>query len=77
MYVCICNGVTESRIRQAVADGDTTFEALQEHLDVSTCCGCCEEEVRAVLNDCLQTQRNNTKSRYLSPPEPELMSALR
>ena len=53
MYVCLCNAVSERRIRQAVANGDTTFEALQESLEVSTCCGCCEQEVRDILADCL------------------------
>jgi bacterioferritin-associated ferredoxin len=54
MYVCICNAVSERRIRQAVASGDTTFEALREDLGVATCCGCCEEEVREILADCLE-----------------------
>ncbi|MGH8161398.1 MAG: (2Fe-2S)-binding protein, partial [Gammaproteobacteria bacterium] len=36
MYICICNGVTERRIREAVAAGTTSFEALQERLKVST-----------------------------------------
>ncbi|MDN5864357.1 MAG: (2Fe-2S)-binding protein [Gammaproteobacteria bacterium] len=68
MYVCICNGVTERRIREAVAAGDTTFEALQEDLGVATCCGCCEEEVRGVLTACLRTQRNNTQCGFIAKP---------
>ncbi|MGH8274968.1 MAG: (2Fe-2S)-binding protein [Gammaproteobacteria bacterium] len=56
MYVCICNGVTERHIRAAVAEGATSFEALQERLEVSTCCGCCEEEVREILADCLKNK---------------------
>lgn len=53
MYVCICNGVTDRRIREAIADGARNFEALQETLGVSTCCGCCEDEVRELLAEYL------------------------
>lgn len=51
MYVCICNAVTDHRIREAVSQGADTFEALRERLDVSTCCGCCECEVRHILEE--------------------------
>lgn len=60
MYVCLCNAVSERRIRRAVASGDTSFEALQEDLGVSTCCGCCEEEVRDILADCLDKHEGKT-----------------
>lgn len=76
MYVCICNGVTERRIRQAVAEGCTSFDALQEKLAVSTCCGCCEEEVREILADCLQTQSNNAEDHSTGNPARKLEPAL-
>lgn len=53
MYVCICNRVSDNRIRNAVAAGVNSFEALQDTLNVSTCCGCCEPEVRETLQECL------------------------
>ncbi|MGH8426469.1 MAG: (2Fe-2S)-binding protein [Gammaproteobacteria bacterium] len=56
MYVCCCNAVTDHRIREAVTEGDTTFEALQESLEVSTCCGCCESEVREILVESLKSK---------------------
>ncbi len=56
MYVCICNGVTDHSIRRAIAAGARSFEALQETLGVSTCCGCCEEEVRELLAECLECE---------------------
>ncbi|HET7674096.1 MAG TPA: (2Fe-2S)-binding protein [Gammaproteobacteria bacterium] len=49
MYVCVCNTVSDRRIREAVAAGASSFEALQATLGVSTCCGCCEPEVREML----------------------------
>lgn len=63
MYVCICHGVSERRIREAVAGSETTFEALQDSLGVSTCCGCCEEEVREILADSLEKQ-NQSKNKH-------------
>jgi bacterioferritin-associated ferredoxin len=49
MYVCVCNTVTDHRIREAIEAGADDFEALQAELGVSTCCGCCEPEVREIL----------------------------
>jgi len=52
MYVCVCNAITDSEIRESYADGARTFEALQDELGVSTCCGCCEPMVRDILATC-------------------------
>lgn len=51
MYVCVCNTISDRRIREAVAAGADNFEALQQELGVSTCCGCCESEVRELLGE--------------------------
>jgi bacterioferritin-associated ferredoxin len=56
MYVCLCNAVPEKRVREAVAEGSTDFETLQAVTGVSTCCGCCEPEVRNLLEDVLDEQ---------------------
>jgi len=52
MYVCVCNAVTDSDIREAYAEGARTFDALQDQLGVSTCCGCCESTARDILATC-------------------------
>lgn len=57
MYVCVCNAVTDSEIREAYADGARTFEALQDELAVSTCCGCCEPMVRDIVATCRAEDR--------------------
>lgn len=49
MFVCVCQAVTSDDIRQAVADGATTFEQLQARTACSTCCGCCEAEARTLF----------------------------
>lgn len=49
MYVCICNAVTESQVKAAIAEGATNADALADCLGVGTCCGSCRPTVDAVL----------------------------
>ncbi len=42
MVICVCQNITERDIATAVASGCSSFAALQEKLEVSTCCGTCE-----------------------------------
>ena len=51
MFVCICNAVKEAQIKQAIAQGHDTLEALQSELDVATCCGGCQPIVDQYLAD--------------------------
>ena len=49
MYVCICNGVTDNDIRDAVYDGARNMRDLAEQLDVGTCCGTCKGCAKQVM----------------------------
>jgi bacterioferritin-associated ferredoxin len=49
MLVCICNAVSEGRIREAIREGAATFDALQARLAVATCCGKCADDTCALL----------------------------
>ena len=49
MYVCICNAVTDSEIRQCVSLGADTFEQVRDCLGVASCCGRCEPVAREIL----------------------------
>jgi bacterioferritin-associated ferredoxin len=51
MFVCICNKVTDSQIRQACNDGASSINCLKERLKVATCCGRCEDCAKQVLQD--------------------------
>ncbi len=41
MYVCLCKGITDSDIKQAVEDGATSFKEVRDSLGVATNCGSC------------------------------------
>ncbi|ELA08685.1 BFD-like (2Fe-2S)-binding protein [Moraxella macacae 0408225] len=51
MFVCICNAVKEAQIKQAIIDGCDTLEALQNELDVATCCGGCQPIIEDYLSE--------------------------
>ena len=51
MYVCICNGVTEKDIREAVDDGAVSLGCLKQRLGVSECCGQCESRASELLQN--------------------------
>ena len=50
MYVCLCHGITDKRLQQAIRDGARSFEQLQSCTGVATCCGACEPCARELLN---------------------------
>jgi bacterioferritin len=54
MYVCICNAVTDTAIRCAVADGCKNLRDLRSQLGVGGDCGRCAGCAREVLRDALQ-----------------------
>ncbi len=49
MYVCVCNGITENQIRDAVCGGADTLHELSSELGVATCCGRCAECAQQVI----------------------------
>jgi len=53
MYVCVCNAVTDSEIRGAVALGARSLGDLSATLGVATCCRRCTDCARSVLDDAL------------------------
>lgn len=57
MIVCVCNNVSDGKIRQAVADGATSMLHLRTQLDVGTCCGKCHSCAKHVLRECIAQSR--------------------
>ena len=53
MIVCICNNVSERKIRQAVDGGMVSMPQLRDCLSVGTCCGKCHPHAKQVLRECI------------------------
>jgi bacterioferritin-associated ferredoxin len=53
MYICLCNAVTERDIHAAAELGARSLDELSSALGVATCCGCCAESARGVLEQAL------------------------
>ena len=47
--VCTCMGVMYSDILTAIANGDNSYEKLQESLLVGTGCNSCVDEVKQIV----------------------------
>jgi bacterioferritin-associated ferredoxin len=54
MIVCICQNVSDRKIRQAVDAGASTMPQLRDSLGVGTCCGKCHPHAKQVLRECLE-----------------------
>jgi bacterioferritin-associated ferredoxin len=49
MYVCICNGLTDRKVREAAAAGQRTVKAVLRHHGVTPQCGKCLCYIRDTL----------------------------
>lgn len=68
MYICICKGVTDSAIREAVCQGACRMRDLKACLGVSAQCGKCACHAKEVLEQAL-VQRKNFPQPISSQPE--------
>ncbi|HWQ40159.1 MAG TPA: bacterioferritin-associated ferredoxin [Burkholderiales bacterium] len=53
MYVCLCNGITEKQIRDAIRGGADSLLKLRFELGVASCCGRCTECAQQVIEETL------------------------
>lgn len=51
MYVCLCRGITDQDIKDAVDHGAESFREVRDLLDLGTCCGRCVPEARSIINE--------------------------
>ncbi|WP_317930762.1 (2Fe-2S)-binding protein [Halioxenophilus sp. WMMB6] len=56
MYVCICKGITDSQIRQAVATTGGNLRAIRNELGAMTQCGKCALQTRDIVRQALAEQ---------------------
>ncbi|WP_145142641.1 bacterioferritin-associated ferredoxin [Pseudomonas duriflava] len=69
MYVCLCRGVTDKQIREAIYEGCCSYREVRECTGVGTQCGKCaclaKTVVRETLSE-LQTVQSLTLSTGLA-----------
>lgn len=51
MYVCLCHGVTDQHIREAIDDGCDNYRAIRETLKVGTKCGKCACDAKCLVRE--------------------------
>lgn len=56
--VCECMSVTNGMVKEAVENGATTLEEVQEITDAATCCGACTDDVQHLV-DYFTTEKDN------------------
>ncbi len=49
MYVCICHGVTEGELRDEIAQGARSEEAIGDRCGAGTSCGTCLDRICDLL----------------------------
>jgi bacterioferritin-associated ferredoxin len=57
MYICLCRGVTDSAIRQAVDEGVRSYKELSRKTGCGTECGTCVDFTRSLLDEALRSTR--------------------
>ncbi len=53
MFVCVCKGISDRQIKQAVARGAADLEAVSQSLGVATQCGSCAALANEIIGDTL------------------------
>lgn len=59
MYVCLCKGITDSQIRDAVNAGAESMRQVRDTLGVATQCGKCACDTRDIVKSVLESGSNN------------------
>jgi bacterioferritin-associated ferredoxin len=53
MYVCLCLGVTDGQIRDAINEGCCSYRDVRKALDVASQCGKCATLAKQVVRETL------------------------
>ena len=68
MYVCLCQGVTDGQIRDAIFVGCCSYKDVRETLGVATKCGKCACLAKEVVRDTL-TELQSSQASLAYPAE--------
>ncbi len=53
MFVCVCNAVTDQRIKTVVRDGAVSLQQVRRCTGLGSGCGCCIPEARRLIEETL------------------------
>jgi len=59
MYVCVCNAVSDSDIRNAVDEGVRNLRQLKRTTGCGSTCGCCQVMAADLLQQALSEKRKS------------------
>lgn len=66
MYVCVCKGVTDNALREAIYQGADRMRDLKSCLGVTEQCGLCACHVKQILDETL-TQKSQLQNFICQP----------
>ena len=62
MYVCLCKGINDKVIHQAVVSGEVnSMRDLRQQYGVASQCGCCKNCAKDVLHEALEQRSGSTQ----------------
>ena len=64
MYICLCKAITDSQIREAVANGPTRFGHVLQELGLASQCGKCGILTRQIVRETLSDSTDNEQLFY-------------
>lgn len=68
MYVCLCKGVSDKTIRNAVDnEGLSSMRELRQKYGVASQCGCCKQCAKEVLNEAVAERNRRFLEETLLP----------
>lgn len=67
MYVCVCKGITEDEIFQAVVEGADSMKAIRKTLGVATDCGQCGSSAKQAFKQATQRQQSKMQVEFYTP----------
>lgn len=68
MYVCICKGITDRQIKEAVYSGTTSVKGLRQRLGLSSQCGSCAELAQELIDETMAGSIASTTANNLFYP---------
>lgn len=59
MYVCVCRGITDRDIREAIAEGARSVSDVAQMLGAGTGCGTCRDFTQELIREARSSQTIN------------------